>query len=268
VEKVRLASRCRLILALIVFGIFCGALRCAACSYVIKPTKVAQSFTAKVLDYRERPFGNVELVLTKDEREVGRYKTSDDGTLLISELSPGNYELGPADPIRESGGPSSVSLVVSKARAAQRQVTLHWPTGLFISTRVLAGWLRAGRSPDGVSNLKTLEHEERLRNGTFRQEEVTPVADTQVELFRLPSRELVAKTQTDAFGYFDFPVLKEGMYYIRFKSGVYVEMIFLDLDSSLATSVSKLDVVIGNVIICDNAPRYYSLSGKETHATP
>jgi 5-hydroxyisourate hydrolase-like protein (transthyretin family) len=239
VEKVRLASRCRLILALIVFGIFCGALRCAACSYVIKPTKVAQSFTAKVLDYRERPFGNVELVLTKDEREVGRYKTSDDGTLLISELSPGNYELGPADPIRESGGPSSVSLVVSKARAAQRQVTLHWPTGL-----------------------------ERLRNGTFRQEEVTPVADTQVELFRLPSRELVAKTQTDAFGYFDFPVLKEGMYYIRFKSGVYVEMIFLDLDSSLATSVSKLDVVIGNVIICDNAPRYYSLSGKETHATP
>jgi 5-hydroxyisourate hydrolase-like protein (transthyretin family) len=210
----------------------------------------------------------VELVLTKDGREVSRYKTEDNGTVVISELSPGNYELGPADPIRDSGGPSNVNLVVSKARGAQREITLHWPTGRFISTRVLAGWLRAGRLPDGMNMLQRMEHEERLRNGTFGQQEVTPIAETEVKLFRLPSRELVARTKTDAFGYFDFPVLKEGMYYIQFKSGTYDETIFVDLDPSVASSVPKLDIVIANMIICDNAPGYYSLSGKEMNATP
>jgi hypothetical protein len=267
VEEVRRASGWWRVLGLIVFCAFCSSLRSAGCSYVLTQTKVARSFTAKVFDYRERPFANVELVLTKAGKEVGRFKTADDGTVVISELSLGNYELGPADPIRRSGPPNEVSLVVSKDPGAQQKITLHWPTGRFISTAVLAGWLRAGRLPDRVDMLQRMEHEERLKNGSFGQEEVTPIAETEVELFRLPSRELIAKTKTDAFGYFDFPVLKQGMYYIRFKWDTYVEAIFLDLEPSVETSVPKLDIVIANVVICDNAPGYYSLSGKEMNAT-
>jgi hypothetical protein len=265
---VRRASGCRRIVVLIAFCAFCSAVRSAGCSYVLTQTKVGRSFTVRVLDYRERPFGNVELVLTKAGKEVGRFKTEEDGKVVISELAPGNYELGPVDPIRRSGQPNEASLVVSKDPGAQREITLHWPAGRFIPTLVLAGWLRAGRLPDGLNMLQRMEHEERLRNGTFSQGEVTPIAKTEVALFRLPSRELVAKSQTDAFGYFDFPVLKQGTYYIRFKWDTYDQTIFLDLDPNVASAVPKLDIVIANVVICDNAPGYYSLSGKEMNATP
>lgn len=258
----RSAPTCKRLLVLIVFWAFCGAVPSAGCSYSCSPIKVARRFTVRVLDYRERPFGNVELVLMKDDGEVGRFKTGNDGKVVISKLAPGDYELEPADKIR-GWFPCVGLLTVSDGPSSVREITLHWPTGYFIQTRVLAGRLRAGRLPEGVDSLQKMQHEDRLHKGTFSQEEVTPVAETEVELFRLPSRELVAKTKTDGLGHFDFPVLEQGLYFIRLKWSTYDESILLDLDPDLASSVPDLDIVIGNLAICGDAPGYYSVNGRE-----
>ena len=223
-----------------------------ACSFTQAMIKGASSFKVKVVDYRERPMEGAEIVLTRGEKEMARFKTDAHGDVMIGQLPPARYEValvhGVAKFFEDSYG-----IEVTKTSKGQRDIVFHWPPNA-IATKTLSGVLHYWKTASAGNGLeKTLEH--------YRGEGVKlPLAQAQLSLFTFLSKQEVAETTTDDAGRFDFRVAEPGLYYMRFKFETYEEAVIVDLDRDFSGSAPFLDVLIDDVIICGDAPQYRSLN--------
>jgi hypothetical protein len=254
---------------LFVFALLIGVLdgvNSGATSFVIVPVEVKLPLTIEVHDYRNRPISNVELVVRKGDKEIQHLYTNAEGKATLADVHRGVYELQPIDSVTDTAACPYLELHVSRSRDAKRDIAIRWPAGQFVQTQQLSGRLRALPYHKDLPMIERIRRYEKLRNSTLEESEMIPIAEKQVQLFSLPSREVVGSITTDRNGYFEFPVTDQGMYYIRFQSGVYKETVLLDLDRNSHESVPTLDLLIYDVGVSGSAPGYTSLN-KRTDAT-
>jgi len=221
-----------------------------ACSFSTPLIKGASSFKVKVLDYRERPMEGADILLTSRDKVVARFKSDAQGEALISKLTPGLYDLS-LDQEVISYFAQGYELEVTKESKAEKELMFHWPAQDVIATDTLSGKLHYWETEPSGSD-KVLKR--------FRGEGTTrAVAKTELSLFKFGSNNKVAEAVTDDEGRFDFRVIESGLYYMRFQFGSYDEKVVLDLDPGFPQSAPFVDVVIDDIVICGNAPRYWSL---------
>jgi hypothetical protein len=224
-----------------------------ACSFASVMIKGSSSFKVSVLDYRERPMEGAEIVLMHGEKEEKRFKTDAHGEALIGKLAPGLYDLS-LDQDVVSYFAQGYRLEVTKESQGLKELIFHWPAQNVIATDSLSGMLHSWEAdPTSIGEGRFLKQ---IRG----EGKTVPLAKAQLSLFKFLSKEKIAETTTDDAGRFDFRVSEPGLYYMQFKFESYEETVLLDLDLDFASSVSMLDVVIDDFVICGNAPGYRSLN--------
>lgn len=223
-----------------------------ACTFSTPLIKGASSFKVRVLDYRERAVPGADIVLWRGDKEVVHFKSDTLGEALIEKLEPGRYDLS-LDQDVEGFFNQGYGLEVAKGSKGVKELIFHWPAQNVVATRMLSGSLHYWETTPGGNGLEKLLNQSRGEGTTHALAKVT------LSLFKLNSRQSVAETSTDSEGRFDFRVVEPGLYYMRFKFESYEETVSLDLDPSFARSAPFVDVLVEDLIICGNAPRYHSL---------
>lgn len=232
-----------------------------ACSFSTPLIKGASSFKVKVVDYRERPMEGADIVLTSRDKEVARFKSDAHGETLIGHLAPGLYDLS-LDQDVVSYFAQGYGLQVANESKGEKELIFHWPADSVISTSVLSGKLHYWETAPGGSGPEMLLKRSR-GEGTMHG-----LANAELSLFKFGSKEIVAKTDTDDEGRFDFQVVEPGLYYMRFKFESYKETVVLDLDPGFVRSAPFVDVLIDDVVICGNVPQYRSLWPAPSQSNP
>lgn len=230
------------------------------CSYSTPLIRGVSAFKVKVVDYRERPMEGANIILIGRDNEVARFKSDAHGEVLIRNLAPGRYDLS-LDQDVVSYFAQGYGLEVTRESKGEKELIFHWPAQDVISTSVLSGKLHYWETAGGSGPEMLLKRSR--GEGTTHS-----LPKTELSLFKFTSNEKLAETETDDEGRFDFRVVEPGLYYMRFKFESYKETVLLDLDPGFPRSAPFIDVLIDDVIICGDAPRYRSLWPEPAQNSP
>ena len=164
------------------------------------------NFTVRV-SFRDRPISSVKVVLNGEtvlpnRIEAGVVATADtdsEGAAHFSAIRPGVYQahidqglVSPNQEIEVEANDNSVGEVQQV-----REVAVEWPWAPTV-TRSLRGWITSWQK-DSPQN----------------RSERRPFANALVQLFELRRGRLLESTHTDASGYYEFDISRDGLYVVR-----------------------------------------------------
>jgi hypothetical protein len=167
------------------------------------PYFAGPNFTARVL-FHNTPVSSVRVLLARkdaqpDERDwkvVAASETNSHGIARLSAIPPGEYavriEEGLLTPAREE-------IEIDANSTAKTEITFQWP-GESVAVRNLRGLLNASDASD---------------------EKPLPLQYVLVQLLDLRSTSLIASTNTDGEGHYEFPPFGDGLYVVRFNEDQY-----------------------------------------------
>jgi hypothetical protein len=162
-----------------------------------------RNFTAKVL-FHNAPVSSVRVLLARkdaqpDERAwkvVAAGETDSHGIARFSAIPPGEYtvriEEGLLTPAREE-------IEIDANSTAKPEIKFQWP-GESVAVRDLRGLLNASDTSD---------------------EKPLPLQYVLVQLLDLRTASLIASTNTDGEGHYEFPAFGDGLYAVRFNEEQY-----------------------------------------------
>jgi hypothetical protein len=248
-------------LALAVGASVLSPLLANACTYSTPTIKGSSSFKVRVVDYRERPVEGADIVLLSGDKVVARFKSDAHGEAMIGKLAPGRYDLS-LDQDVISYFTQGYGLEVTNESKGEKELTFHWPAQDVIATDTISGKLHYWETASGENGMDKFLKNSRGEGTTH------PVAKTELSLFKFGPSQKLAEVVTDDEGRFDFRVVEPGLYYMRFKLGAYDERVVLDLDPGFPQSAPFVDVLIDDIVICGDTPRYRSLWPVPSHSSP
>lgn len=167
------------------------------------PYSAGPNFTAKVL-FHNAPVSSVKVLLARkdaqpDERDwrvVAAGETDSHGIARFSAIPPGEYtvriEEGLLTPAREE-------IEIDANSTAKPEIKFQWP-GESVAARNLHGLLNASDTSD---------------------EKPLPLQYVLVQLLDLRTASLIATTNTDGEGHYEFPAFGDGLYVVRFNEDQY-----------------------------------------------
>jgi hypothetical protein len=155
--------------------------------------------------HRERPVGAVKVILLTQEKMNHEISAITDtrGTAEFSEVPSGKYT------VHIDGArfwESEAQLTVDAVTGTPTEIHLLWPQRAYI-VRQVRGWLM-----DAFTG---------IWSSTEPNYKPRPFVGAQVQLIDLTSGRVVARTQTDDKGYYEFVSVGPGFYLVRFNENSY-----------------------------------------------
>jgi len=174
-------------------------LNCAG-SWLIGDHGSGPNFTVKVT-FRGQPISGVKVVLTGESADptqnpgglIATDHTDSNGVAHFFAIPPGTYQ----PHVDQALLASSKQIEVKADSSSSEEVQIEWPSAP-ITTRSARGWIRSGQKSSPQNRSEMLPHKNVL-----------------IQLLDLRAGKMLASQYTNAEGYYEFSVARDGLYALR-----------------------------------------------------
>jgi hypothetical protein len=199
------------------------------------------NFTVKVL-FHDAPVSSVKVVLARQgsrpDEIVATSRTNTRGIARFSGISSGKYRISPD---QELLSPIGEEIEIDAKSNAKTEIKFQWPVKSVVA-RDLRGVLLASDESE---------------------EAALPLPYVSVQLFDLRRGSLIARTNTDGEGHFEFPSFGDDLYVVRLNEDEYADSEHQDMAVEIKSNAAGEEIPTMKIVRSGCTPGLFRLDGLE-----